>query len=461
MILLCYPIDMKAPWRRNAAVFTLAMFAAGFCTQHGFAVDGSAGASRLPPEQKAQANKGGLNEADLKNPLIVNPDETWDPCDSVPRSASEIDKLKSDAQTYGIKIGNKCMPQADAFTEAAEASSYLAFYQKTMSQYAANLADPEIKAKINDAIQSCILGKDDCDQSKQQSLLAALVQYNFGRELRANVMENRKHAEEMKSLDPGAQYWRETGYTPTKILSWKNSRSGGTIKKHSFRINPNSLPVYDPIKTSPEDRRKLGSEFNQTFNQFVEGYTAPVNQRGLKSRWYYVPPKSSGDNDSIVKAFDPEINRDGSMAVDSGKLRTDLKQEMDPKVREIVESYKNNFKDALAKPQIEVHGEGKKDTIQMAYQTAGFGLQKKTDPSGEEVSPALIAQNVVMTINKEITKQEDEMQKKNASDIRYPSSDGNKPTKSGQEIIPSLVINIAEFDKFLDDVWPPSASKRQ
>jgi hypothetical protein len=59
--------------------------------------------------------------------------------------------------------------------------------------------DPEKLKEYNESLQGCISGTK-CDKKDQARLLRALVQYNFGKELKANMLENKSRELRMGSM---------------------------------------------------------------------------------------------------------------------------------------------------------------------------------------------------------------------------------------------------------------------
>src|SRR5207245_861591 len=160
-----------------------------------------------------------------------------------------------------------CLPQQDAFKRSAEAASYLAIYQQNFSDYGLAMKDDKIRAGIQKSVAACVAkGATDPD-CHQTDLVKALVQHNFGKELRAQFLENESRAERMKSMDfygvnrpdlgPGSK--------PSKVLNWKNSLQSSLVRKNSFRLDPSQITIIDPSQASAADRAKLGAEFNQNF----------------------------------------------------------------------------------------------------------------------------------------------------------------------------------------------------
>jgi hypothetical protein len=308
------------------------------------------------------------------------------------------------------------------------------------------------------------------------TLLKALVQYNFGKDLKAQMLENQARAERMHSIDFGPKGWRELDARPTKVLSWKNSLHSETVLRNSFRLDPAKVVPLEPGKLTQEERARLGVEFNRTFNAFANEYTSSTGQHGPKSRWHYVAAKTSAVTGQQV--WVPQVDtrnedrRQGKAAVDKGRLERDIRTQSSPVVEEIVAKYKESYKDVLAEPTViqNVTDPDTGDTIRhrvdsmkLAYEDTGFGLPRaelervgKGGPNDPR-EPKDVAAAVVITVNKAINDAEAKLRKSRAEmgNQRVPSSAA--PGVAQGEIAPSITVDVKKFDDFLDEIWPTAA----
>jgi hypothetical protein len=410
-----------------------------------------------------------VTEQEIKDPNIGSPQEVGVDCISGDFTAAE----SGDFKEAHVHPGKSCLPQKDSFKRAAEAASFLAFYQQNFSQYGLESKDPVRKQEIQDALKACIGNDPKCfegDNGRKMKgdLLKALVQHNFGKELKASVLENQTRAENMKSMDMYVKVDKTAGPggIPTKVLNWNNSLHVGQVTKQSFRLDPKTVVPYDASKVSAQERVKLGQEFNNNFNSFVNEYTSSTGQRGPKSRWHYVEAKSAalGANATVIVAYNNSNldARQGKAAIDVAALNSDVKSQETADVKDIVAIYRDHFKDVLAMPTEGVkvnQGDGKfkvdpTDSMKAAYEATGFGLDREQLESvkGTQFSPKEVADLVVMNINRQITAAEKTIDDRNKLAMaRVPSS---APNGAKQIITPSVTVDMKAFDTFLNDIWP-------
>jgi len=410
---------------------------------------------------------------ELNDPLIGKPIDPGVECLSGDLPLEERGHLRE----ANINAKNKsCLPQAEAFTRAAEAASYLAIYQAGFSQYASEINDPARKKLIQDAVKACVNNDPKCDQSGEgrkmrSDLLKALVQYNFGKELKSQVIENKTRAENMKSMEVNAKAdpTRGPGGVPAKMLSWQNSLHSAPVKEHSFRLDLRQVNPYDPTKASAQERMLLGKDFNNSFDSFVNEYTSSTGQRGPKSRWHYVEAKTAAIEGSagVVAAYDYNNldPRQGKAAIDLASLNQDIKTQDSKTVKDIIESFRASRHDALAGPGEQVVNVGGKkvekkgnvDAMQLAYEDTGFGLNKdlldiSAKENGGVASPKDVAALVVVSINRAITEKEKGIEAAETEKAaRFPSSAGNS---AKAPTVPSVYVDMKSFDSFLNDIWP-------
>jgi len=396
-----------------------------------------------------------VEKKDWENPAITKPDDPGVDC--VANITPEDSRAAANA---GVKATKNCLPQADAFTRAGEAASYLAHYYQRYTPYALEMRATEKKGELKDyqeQIRRCVTGQGSCDDKAKAEVLKAMVQYNFGKEIRAQVLEGRTRAELMKSVDLGAKGWRDLGVRAPKILTYKNALRTGTLRKSTFRLDVKKLVVVDTDKLSQAERNKLGADYLTHFNEFLNTYSKTT---ASQSRWHYVSAKSSALGAQDVfraewdgKNLDPRL---GKTLVDRNRLGIDERSQNTQGVNEIVKS----FKDDLRKEKIE-RDIAKKDgsgtdrlsvhPAQVAVNDVGLGLAQDKDPAtGEWMKPKDVAAALVVTINKAIVETEAKaiQQKQNE---RVPSSTG---ASVQPKITPTVSVDVEKFDLFLNAIWP-------
>ena len=126
--------------------------------------------------------------ADAKDPNIYKPEEPGVDC-YVDLSLQEAGTIRDKANIS--PMGKSCLPQQDAFKRAAEAASYLAIYQHSASDFGTQMQDPKRAKEIGEALTECLSNGPKCNdgsinaQRMKSDLFKALVQYNFGKELKS------------------------------------------------------------------------------------------------------------------------------------------------------------------------------------------------------------------------------------------------------------------------------------
>lgn len=408
----------------------------------------------------------------FQDPAVMHPKEPIVNCDVAesndPRRPRSVQRIE-------------CLPQADALKRAAQAASYLAIYQHSeLSQFGAQMKNPARRAEIKSAVAACLNNDPKCDPSvgsdderararkMQSDLLQSLVQYNFGKDLRRQVLEGQTRAENMKSMPLSREEQRDRGIREQRVLSSNGRTRSGSVLESTFLVDPHSPSLaFDLSKLTSSERASLGAEFNRTFDSFVNEYSSSTGQRGPKSRWHYVAAKNSANgNLTYVNAVDyRNLNPlEGKSAIDKARLDNDVRTQEASRVKEIVGAYQENFRDTLAKPKVEIKVIDRSksadqqikietDSMGEAYKTAGFGVSRdlvdnyKTKGGNAQDAAAAVA----VSINKVIVEKEREIRQRNAG--RLPSSGARTPLK------PSVMVDVDAFDKFLDDIWPGGTPK--
>lgn len=422
-----------------------------------------------------------VTPADFQNPEIAKADNPGTEGACYGYAENQDTNAARRAQ---VEIGERCLPQNDSFKSAAEAASYLAIYQRGFSAFGKRMNSEDGRKQVQDAVRRC-LSNSECGKDDQNITLGALVQYNFGKDLKAQLLENQSRAERMKSLD--FRWSRETKDLrgrPTRIVQGKDVKElqSYSLRSKTFRLDKDGVEFVD--LENQIERDKFGREFNRTFQGFVTEYTRSTASYGPKSRWHYVPLRSSalgGDGAVYVADFDPKnLNqRQGRSKINTERLNADIRsQDENVRVQEIVEGFKKNFKDVVAKPfeyrsaRLSAEEAAKQadsktepepvrtDSMVAATEAMGFGMPldeiNPNDPNAAK-TPADLAALVVVNINKQIHLKEKEMRGEQAGDDRFPSSVPTGEKKA--RVVNSVTLNVAQFDNFLDQIWPPSVDK--
>lgn len=398
---------------------------------------------------------------DWVNPKIISHEDPSVDCVSNITGEDE-----AAARRGGVKLGKSCMSQADAFTRAGEAASYLAHYYQRYTPYANEMREIEKNGELKayqQKIRNCVTGQGACDDKDKSEVLKAMVQYNFGKEIRAQVIEGRTRSELMKSVDLGPQGWRAIGVrNPPKILTKYNALKTGSLRKSTFRLDLKKLVVVDPNDMSMADRQKLGSEYLTHFNEFIDSYSKTT---ATHSRWHYVSAKSSAlGAENIYRAEWDDKNQDsklGKTLINKNRHGIDQRSQNTQTVNEIVKSFKDDLHKDQLRREVALYDPATKKTKketktvhpgQVAVNDIGLGLATDIDPeTGTFVKPKDVAAGLVVTINKAIQDTEDDIGKKR--EARVPSS-ASGASQSRLKYIPTVSVNVEKFDRFLDAIWP-------
>lgn len=428
--------------------------------------------SRALPELPRRSIDLLPNAEPMKDKRVAEPEDPGIDC---VREVTAADKRAALDADYKGATGNaaknltKCLPQHDSFRRAGEAASYLGHYYTNFTPFAAELRNmkPDERAAFHDSIRECVQGHPSCDAKKQQMMLKALVQYNFGKELRAQVLENNARAERMKtaSADLPAQYWREHRTNAQRVMTHRGALKTGSLRTTTFRLNAKKDYVFEWSKATQHQKDQLGSAFMDQYREFMNTYSQTTQQ---KSRWHYVSAKSSALMGSSYRAADDFRNQDPKTAtfgVNRERHDADQRSQNTQKVNEIVHSYKDALrKDGMIREVERRANQWKTEHVawtdlppnDIMTADTGLGLIRQEE-NGERVDPKLVAQGMILSINKAIVDTEDNVAKKNAlQKARVPAGNARA---SGPKVIPTVMVDVEKFDKFLDAIWPADVAK--
>ncbi len=432
----------------------------------GIAAASSRALPELPRRTIPMADESALKKKKVMEP--VEPEVDCVPWNQAPARKGDSSEL----------VKKKCLPQTDSFRRAGEAASYLGHYYTNFTPFAHRLhsmKDSE-RAEFHESIRNCVTGNPACGEKEKTELLQALVQYNFGKELRAQVLENNSRAERMKtaSADLPASYWRGFQTNAQRVMTGKD-KSGqptlrtGSLRTTTFRLDPKKDYVLDWTKAPADQRARLGNEFMQEYRGFIENYSKTTQ---TKSRWHYVRAESSALLGSTFKAADDPANLDPKMGkhkVDRDRHFNDMRSQSTESVNEIIHSYKEALHKDGVQREREQDGKWKKAHVawkdvnpnDILTADTGFGLARDVDEkTGEPIDPKTVARGIIVSINDAIVRTEENMAKKGAARSRLPAG-ASGASRGRPPMIPSVTVDVEKFDKFLDAIWPADVAKPQ
>jgi hypothetical protein len=175
------------------------------------------------------------------------------------------------------------------------------------------------------------------------------------------------------------------------------------------------------------------------------------------------------------------MNRGENASINKRRMESDIKSQSDPRVEEIVASYKKNFRDVVVNPTTEEILEDRTrpgkpkitkqpvDSMRAALDGAGFGLSKgdiELAKKDHPDHPALaVAQGTAIHLNQAVLNAEKRGQQANTGPVqdgfeREPSSAGAN-VAAGKPAYTSVTFDVDRIDCFLDEIWPPGASEGQ
>jgi hypothetical protein len=348
------------------------------------------------------------------------------------------------------KEGTKFVRQADAYEAAAEAASYLAHYMKNYSEFSQHMYKMEEKDgkmvrtideknRFKTAVQNCVVEQNAaCDEKTKKEMLTALVHYNLGREVRAMLLESNTYHQNMRSLESNREAMEKTALS-----------KGFGRKKSTFQVDPSK--VMDPVswqqgKLTQNEIAVLGDQFLNDYRIFIDAYGKTVQE---DARRYYQARKPARELSSEEEAnlddanhsVIAESNEAGPRALfDEKNFDHARRTQSERVVSEEVERIK---KEAQAPKVLKM--ENGDFGVDMKDDGLLLGIQKKIetgDGNPPKTDPGEIAALTAVQMNRDINEVEIEGEKKN-------------PQKQVQ-----VQVNVAAFDAFLDEIWPPSAAKK-
>lgn len=375
------------------------------------------------------------------------PDETFDAPNNVANNEYQRTQIRC---TGGRDDAATCVAQKDAFGRAAQGYSYLAHYMSTQSLFArARMGDPDKLQQMQDSVVNCLQGKK-CDDHDKSRMMQALIQYNLGKGVKSMILQSNTAQLNMKSVDD------------RQLLSGKKqlARQTGYSYTDSFKLTGRDLAEgvsYQIDAKTASERDKLGQDFKKKYEDFIDMYSSTNEE---KKRWNFAHrgSRTGPGTQHMVWELDPETK--APRLKKERFLADELSQNQDV-VKKQVAAYKAKLSD----PTFEVQEPGKNDKtpvkpgqdnstklvsktdLREDLQFAAVGLGMPTvgvfEENGKKTyDPGKIAAGIASNINKQI----DQASKRELA-------------SAGPKKVPSVQINIDEFDNYLDKIWPETGYK--
>jgi hypothetical protein len=317
------------------------------------------------------------------------------------------------------------------------------------------MRDPKEKAAMQKAVVTCLQNPNspDCDEAAKVRMLRAMIQYNLGRDVKSMVLQNSTNEENMKSV-PTPRNKNDRLFQGKKV----RSLYAGNTFTSSFKITARDMATslrWD--RKQLEDVSKLGQNFRNEYEKFIDTYSSTVNTEDLnKDRWHFAharAPARRGKDPAMVWKLDPSTN--------SPELVRDRQfWDQETQDRPVVHQAVAWFKKELSNPEIKVAEDGaKKDPNSRApatqpkvkklegvnfeeslhFSALGLGSpQLVKDPeTGKIISsdPNVVNAHIVAKLNKAV--------------------DDSAKAKARQGMrVTDTRINVDTFDAYLDQIWP-------
>lgn len=370
-----------------------------------------------------------------------------------PRPEPEEDRRKPFDCGPGKNENALCGRQNESFKRAAQAASYLGHYMQHFSRYGVVMKDDKQVAATHRALKACLTASGDCDADARNRVMAALMQYNLGKEVRAMIVENNTNEQNMKSLGRPLRLRQRAG------ASLINRRQAGQSYDESFKLTARDLAEAVKVRIDPallQQRNMLGEEFRRQYLNFIDTYSQTTEQ-AIHQRWHFksVPPGTAAEEHSALAGLDDQSKpkkrghhvweldpQTKAPRIKRERYEEDVRVQKSQPIQTIVKEYK----ESVTAPEIKLDKEKKQGTIEspisenLKFDGVAIGMPKQFDiVGGEKVTdpekiPFLIAGN----INEKIKKAEKD------------------EARGRPNVVTNVQISIDNFEAYLNKIWPPS-----
>ncbi|RZA08555.1 MAG: hypothetical protein EOP11_04530 [Proteobacteria bacterium] len=412
------------------------------------------------------------------------PDENYKP--PAPYKDSEESKERESRPE-----DRKFTTQSDAFTTAAEHAVYLQAYQMYYGPYGVANKNDEQATKTRNlkikqtaiAIESCVQNKGTCGDKEQQAVLQALVQYNYGQELRRMSLTNSSNAEKMRSLAPREEML-DNGNTKAFEAMQRGSTLGGGQRKDSG-ISLSSGTGRDPFyqldrarvekPVGKDELEVLGPNFLKDYSVFVRAHSGAKRDERTMGRYYkFVQARPN------VYTYEPAENSASPIALqDAARLDENIREQNSAAVQKIVEA---ELKRTDAPTAIQNPDPKKSDEyVIQGNRGESAGLNKTMDiyapsttgelgPDGKPLLKKVEGYNRFPLLADKLNKAfETAALEKNGPDgnSRTPaqsgasSFQGQSPKGLGENVTVNVTLSPERFDEFLNGIWPTSVERQK
>lgn len=393
----------------------------------------------------------------------------------------DLDKFKAGKQEPmqpgNITVKNKdgtYMNQGDAFELASEHAVYAQAYQLMYGPYgygekdSPNTNRKAALKKTAQAIEDC-LANVGCDSKKQELVLKALVQYNYGQELKRIALVNNTNREKMrtvKEMDPD-KIWKSLQQGSVTRAGRKEKQAmqiqGGISKEPYFQLGSVGGVRPDAVE-------KLGPEFQKEYTQFVKDYTSA--SRGPKGRYYkYVEARTRPG----VYVYDPAAP---NQLKDSARLAEVERDQNNENIQKLVANHLEGLEAPSVKKEV-IDGKevatvagntGKKvglgETSRVFVPTAdGKGTEEITDYKKYQYLVGKLDGAFKETAEKKLSAEDKAFiasrKIANATGASLAPGEPTPKEMADRMLNVNVTLSPERFDSFLDEIWPTSAERRK
>jgi hypothetical protein len=389
--------------------------------------------------------------------------------------------------------GANSMNQADSFQTAREQSTYLGWYMMNYGPYGSMVDPNQRQALIRGtaaAIDDC-LNNRDCNKTKQDAVLQALVHRNLMQEVRSHMLVNSSNAENMKSMgnakesDAALRQGLDTSQVnkrnprPTPI-----SFSSSSTRPELFQLDPASV-VFNQ-----NQQEILGPQFLNEYRGFVAMAAGIPTADPALVREFCTGNSAAEDRESCLaqsQAYRNQVRNRRFYRFVSPNPTTHLIQTdsngnavVDQRAqREFEQETQHNSIKAIVRTHIEDirSPEQRADgSVAPLHQEIGLGKLPPLNPgaiaqtvSNPRDRALLLGQGeggsqersraIVRSINSQFQEAVRRGQQSQEGGARGIASQSQQPT--GRGATNNVVLDPARFDDFLEGIWPSAAGRQR
>lgn len=383
------------------------------------------------------------------------------------------------------------MPQNDAFQSASEQAAYLMIYQQTFGPYGSAQGDSARQKLIEEtaqAIEDCMNGRS-CDQQKQERVVQALIHRNNANSIRHQILANNTNRRLMGSLPTGMLSSKDRQAVLKEGASMAGVRSGGATAKSTTSGRANAsiergfgrgVEGYYQL-TSPElerarqereqrEREILGPGFVQEYRAFLREASRPVNPEQRFYRYVDSTPQTRGDGSASVYVDEMGEMGQGRVALigaSRGRSQREMMELQNPRIRQIVDGYaerirtRDDAQNAMRELRIGSHSPTIADNKLGSHVLPGESLSNPTHRQEAMIRAASSSINNLFQGSAEKGAIEQASGDRSLASLSAADRAKKLQEATRNSGVSATSENIAQFDAFLDEIWPSAERRRE